>query len=161
MKHDGTSPMTTLGSLTLCRSLLKAGLVDRFRVVVFPVITGAPAAIGFTTDIPMSPSTWLPARRSTPESSYSSMSPLCSPDRPRRQPVPEAGAADLVQGPTTIDSRTGSASLRANSHCPTDPPIITARSPWSVSKRAIQSRRPGSIPSNPGGTSSTPAWPSL
>ena len=40
MKHDGTSPLTTLGSLTLCRSLLKAGLVDRFRVVVFPVITG-------------------------------------------------------------------------------------------------------------------------
>ena len=32
--------MRTLGSLTLCRSLLKAGLVDRFRVVVFPVITG-------------------------------------------------------------------------------------------------------------------------
>jgi len=32
--------MRTLGSLTLCRSLLEAGLVDRFRVVVFPVITG-------------------------------------------------------------------------------------------------------------------------
>ena len=28
----------------LCRSLLKAGLVDRFRVVVFPVITGATGA---------------------------------------------------------------------------------------------------------------------
>ena len=40
MKRDGTSPMRTLGSLTLCRSLLEAGLVDRFRVVVFPVITG-------------------------------------------------------------------------------------------------------------------------
>lgn len=40
MKHEGTSPMHTLGSLTLCRSLLEAGLVDRFRVVVFPVITG-------------------------------------------------------------------------------------------------------------------------
>ena len=26
---------------TLCRSLLKAGPVDRFRVVVFPVITGS------------------------------------------------------------------------------------------------------------------------
>ena len=32
--------MRTIGSLTLCRSLLEAGLVDRFRVVVFPVITG-------------------------------------------------------------------------------------------------------------------------
>jgi dihydrofolate reductase len=40
MKRDGPSPMRTLGSLTLCRSLLEAGLVDRFRVVVFPVITG-------------------------------------------------------------------------------------------------------------------------
>ncbi|MBD0328669.1 MAG: dihydrofolate reductase family protein [Thermoleophilia bacterium] len=40
MKRDGASPMRTLGSLTLCRSLLEAGLVDRFRVVVFPVITG-------------------------------------------------------------------------------------------------------------------------
>lgn len=30
----------TIGSLTLCRSLLSAGLVDRFRVVVFPIITG-------------------------------------------------------------------------------------------------------------------------
>jgi dihydrofolate reductase len=41
MKDKGTEAMTTLGSLTLCRSLLNAGLVDRFRVVVFPVITGS------------------------------------------------------------------------------------------------------------------------
>ena len=41
MKREGTGPMRTLGSLTLCRSLLEAGLVDRFRVVVFPVITGS------------------------------------------------------------------------------------------------------------------------
>src|SRR5688500_10429419 len=42
MKQDASRPpMRTLGSLTLCRSLLQAGLVDRFRVVVFPVITGA------------------------------------------------------------------------------------------------------------------------
>ena len=40
MKQEGTSPMRTAGSLSLCRTLLKAGLVDRFRVVVFPVITG-------------------------------------------------------------------------------------------------------------------------
>ena len=40
MKRDGTS-MSTLGSLSLCRSLLESGLVDRYRVVVFPVITGA------------------------------------------------------------------------------------------------------------------------
>jgi dihydrofolate reductase len=41
MKREGSSSMRTLGSLALCRSLLKAGLVDRFRLVVFPVITGA------------------------------------------------------------------------------------------------------------------------
>jgi dihydrofolate reductase len=41
MKQEGNSPMRTVGSLSLCRSLLKAGLVDRFRVVVFPVITGS------------------------------------------------------------------------------------------------------------------------
>lgn len=41
MKDAGTESMRTLGSLTLCRSLLHAGLVDRFRVVVFPVITGS------------------------------------------------------------------------------------------------------------------------
>ncbi|MDX6233136.1 MAG: hypothetical protein QOH68_2140 [Nocardioidaceae bacterium] len=41
MKHNGSRPIRTLGSLTLCRALLGAGLVDRFRVVVFPVITGA------------------------------------------------------------------------------------------------------------------------
>jgi len=40
MKRDGTRPMRTLGSLSLCRSLIEAGLVDRFRVVVFPVVTG-------------------------------------------------------------------------------------------------------------------------
>ena len=41
MKDSGPESMRTIGSLTLCRSLLSAGLVDRFRVVVFPVITGA------------------------------------------------------------------------------------------------------------------------
>jgi dihydrofolate reductase len=40
MKEKGLKSMRTIGSLTLCRSLLKAGLVDRFRVVVFPVVTG-------------------------------------------------------------------------------------------------------------------------
>jgi dihydrofolate reductase len=39
--EDGSPSMRTIGSLTLCRSLMSAGLVDRFRVVVFPVITGS------------------------------------------------------------------------------------------------------------------------
>ncbi len=41
MKAEGSTSMRTMGSLSLCRSLLQAGLADRFRVVVFPVITGA------------------------------------------------------------------------------------------------------------------------
>jgi dihydrofolate reductase len=40
MKRTGTGPLSTLGSLSLARSLLTAGLADRFRLVVFPVITG-------------------------------------------------------------------------------------------------------------------------
>ncbi len=40
MKRTATKPIHTLGSVSLCRSLMAAGLVDRFRVVVFPVITG-------------------------------------------------------------------------------------------------------------------------
>jgi dihydrofolate reductase len=40
MKDNGSRSMRTIGSLTLCRSLLNAGLVDRYRVVIFPVITG-------------------------------------------------------------------------------------------------------------------------
>jgi dihydrofolate reductase len=41
MKDEGSGLLTTIGSLSLCRSLLRAGVVDRFRVVMFPVITGA------------------------------------------------------------------------------------------------------------------------
>ena len=41
MKRRDSRPLRTVGSLSLCRSLLEAGVVDRFRVVVFPVITGA------------------------------------------------------------------------------------------------------------------------
>ena len=40
MKQREPRALRTLGSLTLARSLLRAGVVDRFRVVVFPVITG-------------------------------------------------------------------------------------------------------------------------
>jgi dihydrofolate reductase len=40
MKAEDGPGLRTLGSLRLCRTLLEAGLVDRFRVVMFPVITG-------------------------------------------------------------------------------------------------------------------------
>lgn len=41
LKDEGDRPLATLGSLSLCRSLLTAGLVDHYRVVIFPVVTGA------------------------------------------------------------------------------------------------------------------------
>ncbi|GAA4282878.1 dihydrofolate reductase family protein [Brevibacterium daeguense] len=41
MKRTGTRSLRTLGSVSLCRSLMAAGLVDRFRLVIFPVITGS------------------------------------------------------------------------------------------------------------------------
>ena len=44
MKEDGSGLLSTIASLSLCRSLLPAGLVERFPVVMFPVITGATGA---------------------------------------------------------------------------------------------------------------------
>jgi dihydrofolate reductase len=41
LKQDGDVRLRTIGSLSLCRTLLTAGLVDRYRVVVFPVVNGA------------------------------------------------------------------------------------------------------------------------
>ncbi len=44
LKESEPGILSTIGSLSLSRSLLRAGLVDRFRVVMFPVITGATGA---------------------------------------------------------------------------------------------------------------------
>lgn len=44
MKAEEQGILSTIGSLSLARALLQAGLVDRFRVVMFPVITGATGA---------------------------------------------------------------------------------------------------------------------
>ena len=41
MKEESNGVLSTIGSLSLSRALLNAGLVDRFRVGIFPVITGA------------------------------------------------------------------------------------------------------------------------
>ncbi|MCT9868137.1 dihydrofolate reductase family protein [Paenarthrobacter aurescens] len=40
LKRTRSGAFSTLGSISLCRSLLAAGLVDRYRLVIFPVITG-------------------------------------------------------------------------------------------------------------------------
>lgn len=52
LKETGGTPLRTIGSPSLCRSLLRAGLVDRFRVVVFPVITGATGHAGIYDQLP-------------------------------------------------------------------------------------------------------------
>jgi dihydrofolate reductase len=44
MKADNAGILSTIGSLSVARALLQAGLVDRFRVGMFPVITGATGA---------------------------------------------------------------------------------------------------------------------
>lgn len=44
LKRTSSKPIHTIGSLSLCRSLMEAGLVDKFRVVIFPVITGRTGA---------------------------------------------------------------------------------------------------------------------
>ena len=44
MKADDAGILSTIGSLSVARALLRAGLVDRFRVGIFPVITGATGA---------------------------------------------------------------------------------------------------------------------
>ncbi|QDW63179.1 dihydrofolate reductase family protein [Oerskovia sp. KBS0722] len=41
MKAEDDGILSTIGSLSVARALLRAGLVDRFRVGMFPVITGA------------------------------------------------------------------------------------------------------------------------
>ncbi|MGW8482601.1 dihydrofolate reductase family protein [Microbacterium sp. NPDC055903] len=40
LKEESDRPLSTIGSIALCRSLLEGGVVDRYRVVIFPVITG-------------------------------------------------------------------------------------------------------------------------
>ena len=52
MKAEGSGILSTLGSVRLSRSLLRAGLVDRLRVVMFSVITGATGADRFYDGYP-------------------------------------------------------------------------------------------------------------
>ena len=77
MKEDSRIGMRTLGSVSLCRSLITAELVDRFRVVVFPVVTGATGQDRIYDGYP-DISTWSRAAPSTEGSNCWSTCPLCS-----------------------------------------------------------------------------------
>jgi dihydrofolate reductase len=52
LKSEEIGLLSTIGSLTLCRALLSAGLVDRFRVGMFPVITGVTGSERIYDDYP-------------------------------------------------------------------------------------------------------------
>jgi hypothetical protein len=89
MKEADTRPLRTLGSVTLCRSLHEEGLVGRFRVVVFPVITGSTGRERIYDGYPDVASKWSPAGRSTAGCSLSSTCPLSSPVRRAAVSSPE------------------------------------------------------------------------
>ena len=95
MKAQDSGLLSTIGSLSLSRSLLQAGLVDRFRVVMFPVITGATVENASTTATRTSRSRWLTTARSTVASRWSSTSPACS--TIRRSRLPSDRVTDVVQ----------------------------------------------------------------
>ena len=88
MKRHGTRPLRTLGSLTLGRALLLAGLVDRFRVVVSRLSPAPPARTGSSTGTPTLRSRWSTAGSSTEGCSFSSTYRRCS--RGRRWPASRA-----------------------------------------------------------------------
>ena len=46
LKAETDAPLRTHGSLTLARTLLAAGLVDRLELMVFPAITGSSGYAG-------------------------------------------------------------------------------------------------------------------
>ena len=58
MKEDSRIEIRTLGSVSLCRSLITAELVDRFRLVIFRVATGATGRDRMYADIPTSGTSW-------------------------------------------------------------------------------------------------------
>lgn len=51
MKAAGDLPMRTAGSLSLARQLMNAGLVDRLRLVTFPLVAGAAGREAFFHDV--------------------------------------------------------------------------------------------------------------
>jgi dihydrofolate reductase len=52
LKKEAGDPLRVIGSPTLVRSLLAAGLVDRLRLVVFPKILGRTGFAALLTDLP-------------------------------------------------------------------------------------------------------------
>jgi dihydrofolate reductase len=51
MKADGDVPLRTTGSLSIARQLMNAGLVDRLRLMTFPLIAGDAGREPFFADV--------------------------------------------------------------------------------------------------------------
>ena len=62
LKERETLPMRTIGSFLLSRSLLRAGLVDRLRLMVFPLILGKSGRQRILDDLPDLDLTMVSAR---------------------------------------------------------------------------------------------------
>jgi len=115
MKDKSTKSMRTLGSLTLCRSLLKAGLVDRFRVVVFPVITGSTGRDRIYDGYPDVSLDMVSSRTFDGRISCSSTSLRFWPGRPAPlKPTPMTNTMSKVAG---IEHLTGRVRRRAGYRC--------------------------------------------
>jgi dihydrofolate reductase len=52
MKAEGDGPLRVIGSFTLARSLFRAGLVDRLRLMVFPQVLGETGEQRILDDLP-------------------------------------------------------------------------------------------------------------
>jgi dihydrofolate reductase len=53
LKSESDTPLRTMGSLSVARQLLRAGLVDRLRLMTFPVLAGTSGReAAFTDAIP-------------------------------------------------------------------------------------------------------------
>jgi dihydrofolate reductase len=51
LKGDGDVPLRTMGSLSVARQLMGAGLVDRLRLMTFPLLVGHRAAKPVFADV--------------------------------------------------------------------------------------------------------------
>jgi hypothetical protein len=96
MKDNGSKSMRTMGSVSLCRSLLAAGLRTASAWSSFRSSPAAPARTASTTAIPMLRSRWSAAARSTVASSCSSTFRRFWLGRP--EPRPDTDTDDGVIG---------------------------------------------------------------